>query len=153
MLLDAKKCLNVLESRLKTGGGFLNGHHFEEVDATLYAYIATVTRMLAPTNALRSHLQECPKLMEFQQTIQTAFLSRDAVETYVTPEQEINLGPPAGSGSTGLSDVDDDKFFAKKMPVILSCLIAAGAMLLFAKKQRIFDVSTHLNWENKFKFF
>lgn len=140
MLLNAKKCLNVLETRLIKSGGLLDANNYEEVDATLYAYIATVTRMLAPTNALRAHLQECPKLMEFMHKFQSTFLAAndgDENTTYVTLQEESKLGSPA----VGIADFDDDKFFAKKMPIILSTIIAAGAMLLFAKKQRIFEVS------------
>lgn len=119
---------------------------YTEVDATLYAYVTVILYVLPENSPLRLHIKECPNLLRFAQSVQETFLTVGKCATYANKDEELKL---AGSIATATAELDDDKMFSRKMPVIISCAIAVGAMGLFAMKQNLFAVSilflTHYN--------
>lgn len=102
-----------------------------EIDATLYAYLAIILNILPQNNPLKSHLNECPKLLKFVSSFQNQFLNDLKTENVDTDEEQQ---------MTGTVMLEDEKTFNKVMPKILSFVIAIGAMSLFAIKQGIYKV-------------
>lgn len=139
MLLNARKCLNMVESKMGTKSSLLLS--YTEVDATLYAYITVLSYVLPENNPLRLHINECPNLLRFARGVQETFLAADKCVTYANKDEELKLSGPIGATT---AELDDDKMFSRKMPLIISCAIAVGAMVFFAMKQNIFSVSIYI---------
>lgn len=140
MLLNARKSLNMIESKIGTKSSLLSSG-YTEVDATLYAYITVILYVLPENSPLRLHINECPNLLRFAQSVQETFLSPKKCVTYANKDEELKL---AGSIATATAELDDDKMFSRKMPLIISSSIAIGAMVLFAIKQNLFSVSIYI---------
>lgn len=145
MLQNARKSLNMLESKMGTNFSLLQSG-YTEVDATLYAYITVILYVLPENNPLRLHIMECPNLRRFARNVQEKFLEVGKCLTYANKDEELKL---AGQAATSIAELDDDKMFSRKMPLILSCTIAVAAMILFAMKQNLFSVSVYCYFYTK----
>ncbi|XP_055326652.1 metaxin-1 homolog [Sitodiplosis mosellana] len=74
MILNAKKYINMLTERIDKKRWFFGGQKPNEFDATIYAAISILLNLQLPINDLKSHITECPNLVNYIDRIRKKYL-------------------------------------------------------------------------------
>lgn len=75
MILNAKKYINMLAERFEKKRWFFGGPKPDELDATIYAALSILLNLQLPHNDLKSHITECPNVMNFIERIRKKYLN------------------------------------------------------------------------------
>lgn len=65
LIRNAKKCINMLASRINAKHVFFGGKRPNEVDATIFSALSIFLKIDLPSNDIKSHILECPTLIEY----------------------------------------------------------------------------------------
>ncbi|KAG4077219.1 hypothetical protein HA402_005274 [Bradysia odoriphaga] len=128
--IRAKKCLNTLNEKI--GSKPYLFQMSTEIDATIYAYISILYHIPMANNPIKSHIQECPNLLQFLDKFGKKFM---ATELKLYEQDRPNLS------TNDLANSDSDRL-SKHGPKILSVLVALAAMTAFAIRNGIFRISS-----------
>lgn len=74
MILNAKKYINMLAERFEKKRWFFGGHKPDELDATIYAALSILLNLQLPNNDLKSHITECPNVMNYIDRIRKKYM-------------------------------------------------------------------------------
>lgn len=74
IILNAKKYINMLAERIEKKRWFFGGQKPDEYDATVYAAVSILLNIQLPTNDLKSHITECPNLVQYIDRIRKKYL-------------------------------------------------------------------------------
>lgn len=102
-----------------------------EIDATIYAYLSILYHIPMANNPIKSHIQECPNLLQFVDKFGKKFM---ATELKLYELERPNLS------TNDLTNSDTDHL-SKHGPKILSVIVALTVMTAFAIRNGIFRVS------------
>lgn len=125
----AKKCLNALNEKIGS-----KSHLFQmptEIDATVYAYISILYYIPMANNPIKTHIHECPNLLQFLDKFGKTFMS-DELKQYEQDRPNLSTNDLTNSDANSLS---------KHGPKIISVVVALGAMTAFAIRNGLFSVS------------
>ncbi|EDW81000.1 uncharacterized protein Dwil_GK11255 [Drosophila willistoni] len=64
LVMNAKKCVNLLSSKLGRKVWFF-GDTYSELDAIVYSYLAIIFKITLPNNPLQNHIKGCSNLVNF----------------------------------------------------------------------------------------
>lgn len=135
IILNAKKYINMLSERLEKKRWFFGGQKPDEFDATIYSALAILLNLRLPTNDLKSHIIECPNLVNYVDRIRKKYLMDIRVDesepstTVFNRVQNVFMNKEKGTLSNAV---------IKTMFGVLT----VGAMVLFAISHGILEIVT-----------
>lgn len=135
MGFKAKKCLNWISEKLGSNEFFLNGVP-SEVDATIYAYLAIITKFQLPNHQLQSHTKQCENLTRYVNNITKKFYKES--EVFESPKAKAKSQKQEQKVFTGTEDEDPPAVVRRRY--ILSGLFATTAMISYAFLAGLFSV-------------
>lgn len=141
MEVKAKKCLNWISEKLGSNEFFINGIQ-NEIDATVYAYLAIIIRQQLPNNPLQVHAKQCENLIHYVNNLTKKFFKESELfESEKVKEQNQKKEQKVFTGQE-----EEDPPGVIKRRYILSGMFATVAMLSFGYFHGIFSVmSFHLS--------
>lgn len=135
MMLNAKKYINMLAERVEKKRWFFGGPKPDEIDASIYAALSILLNLPIPNNELKSHINECPHLVNYVDRIQRKYMS-DMRDTEPAPShtvlnrvQRVFVNKEKGTLSNGLIK-------------ILFGVLTVSTMVFFAISHGILEVVT-----------
>lgn len=134
LVINAKKCVNMLSKRLSTKNWFFGGKKPSELDATIYAALTIFVNMQLQNNELKSHISECPNLIIYINRIHAQFsldLKVIQIEKRLSPVariQEFFFNKEKGTISNGSIKV-------------IFAILTLGSMSLFALTHGLIEVN------------
>jgi metaxin len=132
----AKKCLNWISERLGNNEFFMNGLSQNEVDATIFAYLAIILKFQLPNNQLQSHANQCENLVRYVDNLKKKFFSD--TECHESEEVKAQNKKKEQKVFTGQEDEDPPSEIRKRY--VLSGLFASVVMLSYGYISGIFSV-------------
>lgn len=135
MILNAKKYVNMLAERIEKKRWFFGGQKPDEFDATIYAGLSILLHFQLPTNDLRSHINECPHLVNYVERIRKKYLSDIRVAeiepspTVFSRVQRVFVNKEKGTLSNGVIKV-------------MFGILTVGSMVFFAVSHGILEIVT-----------
>lgn len=138
MILNAKKYVNMLAERIENKRWFLGGSKPDELDATIYAALSILTNLQLPKNDLKSHIMECPNLVNYIDRIRKKYMTDIRVgdiepsHTVFDRVQRVFINKEKGTISNGVVKV-------------MFGLLTVGTMVLFAISHGILEIVTDEN--------
>lgn len=127
----------MLDKRL-SGNGFVIFDSPTELDSTLYAYITIIMNVLPHSHVLRSHVNECPHLLQFVHAYHQKYFACDLDLLSQNNNSYTNIAEERQLDGSGKSkDLEEGLNSSKWIPSLFAVLIAGGAMLLFGSKKGI----------------
>lgn len=147
MLLQARKCLNLFEAKLTAAAGDNSAPLISvlgaptELDCALFAHLAVIQNVLPHNNALRTHLNECKRLVQFLHAFRERHFGADDAAMLAASRGADHGEEQRLNGTATTQDLDDQATTAKWVPQVLAGTIAVVAMSLFAYRQGIFRVA------------
>lgn len=131
IIVRAKKCLNTLNEKI--GSKPFLFQMSTEIDATIYAYLSVLYYIPMANNPIKSHIQECPNLLNFVDKFGKKFLANEL--------KECERERPNVSSTNDLSNSEASDSWSKHGPKIVSVFVALVVMGTFAIRNGIFSVS------------
>lgn len=125
IIINAKKCVNLLSSKLGKNKYFF-GQHYSSLDILVYAYLAILYNITLPNNPLQVHLQECPNLVKFIDRITKQHF---AAEAYSSKDAKQKVD---GNSTATLTPSEQEFAKTKRKTQILATLFAVVAMTAYA---------------------
>ncbi|KAG5674104.1 hypothetical protein PVAND_004089 [Polypedilum vanderplanki] len=135
MEVDAKKCLNWISERLGNKEFFINGSQ-NEVDATIFAYLAIILKFQLPNNQLQSHANQCKNLSRYVDNLKKKFFNEN--ECFESEKVKAQNLKKEQKVFTGQEDEDPPSEIRKRY--IMSGLIASIAMFGYGYFSGIFNI-------------
>lgn len=135
LILNAKKYINMLAERFEKKRWFFNGPKPDECDATIYAAMSILLNLQLPNNGLKTHITECPHLVNYIERIRKKYLLDIRVgeiepnSTVFSRVQNVFINKEKGTLSNGV---------IKTMFGILT----VSAMVFFAISHGILEIVT-----------
>lgn len=108
-----------------------------EIDATIYAYISILYYIPMANNPIKTHIHECPNLLQFLEKFGKKFMSNE-LKQY--EQEKPNL-------STSDLTTSETKNLSKHGPKIISVIVALAVMTTYAIRNGIFSVSWRIYFE------
>lgn len=105
-----------------------------EIDATIYAYISILYYIPLANNPIKTHIHECPNLLQFLEKFGKKFLSNE-LKQYALEKPVLSTNDPTNSETKNLSTHG---------PKIISVIVALAVMTAYAIRNGIFSVSFFL---------
>lgn len=133
LVIKAKIFVNTLSERLTDREWFFGGKRPTQFDAAIYARLAIMYHMQLQNNDLKSHINECPSLVKFMNTIRSKYLADikvNAVEqkTVCSRVKHVFVDKESGSISNGTLKV-------------IAGIVAVSSMIVFALTHGILEIS------------
>lgn len=132
LVINAKKFVNMLAEKVSDNEWFF-GKSPSEFDASVYASLTILFHMTLQNNDLKSHINECPNLVQYIKRIRTKYLldvkvNEPEQKPIVTKMKHVFVNKETGSISNGTMKV-------------IAALLALGTMTLFAVTHGILEIS------------
>ncbi|CAO1422097.1 unnamed protein product [Diamesa hyperborea] len=147
MSIRAKKCLNWISEKLANNEYFLDGTP-TELDVTLYAYLALITKETLPSNILNGHAQACTNLQEYVDRFTKKLFNES--ELFISPEQKEGEQKKQQKSFNGEEEEEPKNVVRKRY--LLSGLFAATAMMSYALFTGIFSIARAQDNNEQFTF-
>jgi metaxin len=135
METTAKRCLNWISDRLSNNEFFINGAQ-NEVDATIFAYLAIILKFQLPNNQLQAHASQCENLVRYVDNLKKKFFTDD--ECFESDKVKAQSQKKEQKVFTGQEDEDPPSEVKKRY--VLSGLFASVVMLSYGYITGIFSV-------------
>lgn len=135
IILNAKKYINMLSERIEKKRWFFGGPKPDEFDANIYAAISLLLNLQLPTNDLKSHITECPNLINYIDRIRKKFLLDIRVG-------EIEQNPAIFSRVQNVFINKEKGTLSNGVIKVMFGLLTVSAMVFFAISHGILEIVT-----------
>lgn len=134
--LNAKKFINMLAEQIETKRCFFGGQKPDEYDATVYAALSILVNLQLQNNDLKTHITECPNLINYIDRVRKKYLLDIRVGEIVAKNQ--------GTFSRVQSlFVDKEKgTLSNAVMKTMFCLLTVSSMIFFAISHGILEIVT-----------